>query len=254
MINKNQDIRKEIDFFNSLDMDNYLSFPPDKKTFDLIYQELKKVHLSGKGLEAGCGMASLGKKIIELNNKVSFTGVDINDNFVKKVNRNKFKNYQAVIGNIEERKTFKPKSFNFIIFPYVIHHIPNTKRLLENAYYWLKKDGFVIIFDPNASNLILKISYALRMLSKKLSPGFIKHCASDNEKNVSINHLLTLFIGTFKPIIVKTYLIKINSKNNLPVIIRILGLFRSLFLDLYNILPLSKFSGSDIIVIARKIN
>lgn len=250
---KKQDTQKEIYFFNSLNMEEYASFPPDEQTFNFIYTALKRINLRGIGLEAGCGMAFLGKKILDKNPKISIVGVDINRKIVNQVNKKKIPRYKIICGNLEKRELFDPNSFDFIIFPYILHHIPDTKLVMENAHFWLKKKGHIIIFDPNASNLILKTSYNLRLILKKLFPSLVKHCASENEKNIPIEKLKKYFKGKFEILLFKTYLIKPGTKNNLPFIINLLGYVRSIFLKInYRVFP-SKYSGSDIILVAVKV-
>lgn len=250
---KKQDIQKEIDFFNSLNMEEYVSFPPDEQTFNLIHAALKKINLRGIGLEAGCGMAFLGKKILDKNPKISIVGVDINSKIVDEVNKQKVPRYKIICGNLEKKELFNQNSFDFIIFPYILHHLPDTKLVMENAHFWLKKKGHIIIFDPNASNLILKTSYVIRLILKKLFPNFVKHCASENEKNIPIEKLKKYFKGKFEILIFKTYLIKPGTKNNLSVIINLLGFVRSIFLKInYRVLP-SKYSGSDMVLVAVKV-
>lgn len=250
---KKQDIQKEIDFFNSLNMEEYASFPPDKQTFNFIYSLLRKVQLKGNGLEAGCGIASLGKKILEKNKKISIIGVDVNKKIVNYVNKKRISRYRVMCGNLEDDKLFKKETFDFIIFPYVLHHIPDTGLILRNAYFWLKKNGYVIIFDPNASNVVLRLSYNLRLVFQKLFPKLIQHCASENEKNIPIEKFKEKIKGKFKILEFKTYNIKPVSKNSLPFIIKLLGFIRSVFLKInYRLLP-PKYSGSDIVLIAEKI-
>lgn len=247
--NRQRDIQKEIGFFDSLQVEKYNGIT--NKTFETIHKIIEKFNLHGLILEADCGTGSFGKKLIQKNKNISIVGADINKKFIRKIIQQNNPRYKAVHGNLENKKLFKPNSFDSIIFPYVLHHFPSIDKVMENSHTWLKKNGIIIIIDPNGSNPILKLSYQLRTYLLKLFPQKISKYGSINKKYINLNSFLRATHGLFKILTIKTFLLdsKINISFN---IVQVLASIKLLMLKIYNYLNCSPYSGSDLIIIAKK--
>ena len=138
----------EIEFFSSIAKK---SFEYDETTPE--YQSyLKEVFTKVlpnatdlKVLEAGCGSGTFGKKILELYPTLQVTGVDITPEMVELANtrRNNLKNYNAIVGDLENKDLFDSEIFDFIICPFILHHFPTVNTVLGNLTNWLKPNGFL---------------------------------------------------------------------------------------------------------------
>lgn len=244
-----QDLEKEIDFFNASTEGEYNTIPIN--SFNYIYTELNKLSLHGSILEAGCGTAAFGKKLIERNEKISVIGVDINRKFIERIEKSKIPRYKAFCGNLEDEHLFEARTFDFIIFPYVLHHTPNISKIIKNSSYWLKDNGFIVIIDPNGSNLILRLSYKLRDCLYRFFPKRISKYASVNERCIPVNVFLDSCKRFFRDIVIKDFLIDSKPADRLSFI-GILGNIRYLLLKAYYLLHLTQYAGSDLIIIGEK--
>lgn len=248
-MNEIQDLNEEINFFNRFN-NEYNTITAD--TFNIIYEELNKLNIQGLILEAGCGTATFGKKLIEKNEKISIIGVDINERFINQINKFKITRYKALHGNLNNKDLFQTKTFDAIIFPYVLHHFRDINKVIKNSHYWLKENGIIVIIDPNGSNPVLKFSYKCRFYLQKIFPKRLSKYGSKNEKHIPADVFLYNLKGLFKISVFKSFLIKTKIVNIFNIIMFMLY-SRLILLKIYNVLPVSKFPGSDIIIIGEKI-
>jgi len=243
-----QDTKREISFFNNLNVNDYNTM--SSETQSLIYSTIDRYRIKGLVLEAGCGTGALGKRLIKINHNISVIGVDINRNFIKQIQKTNIANYQAVVGNLENNKMFDKEKFDCIIFPYILHHFPVINNVINNALFWLKKGGVIIIIDPNGSNLILKISYLLRVFLYKIFPDKISKYASLNEKTIPIDTFYNS-LKKFKIFSISSFIVIPNRKAPRDFF-GMLSVIRFILLKFYYFLPFGKYRGSDIIIIAKK--
>lgn len=86
------------------------------------------------------------------------TGVDLSPGAVEIANSffeaNAIDNCTALVGN-GEQIALESESIDLIQLVDVIHHAENSKKLMDEAYRLLKKDGRIVIFEPNKFNLLL---------------------------------------------------------------------------------------------------
>jgi 2-polyprenyl-3-methyl-5-hydroxy-6-metoxy-1,4-benzoquinol methylase len=68
-------------------------------------------------------------------------------------------NYSAVVGDVEEVKTFEPHSFDVILSFMFLHHFPSlsVSRALDSFCTWLKPNGLVVVYEPNGSNPAIRL-------------------------------------------------------------------------------------------------
>ncbi|MBI2597845.1 MAG: class I SAM-dependent methyltransferase [Candidatus Diapherotrites archaeon] len=95
-------------------------------------------------LDAGCGD---GRNLIEFT-KLGFkvTGVDVSNSALEKCKKNcrNYKNFHLEEQDLENLK-FAKNSFDIIICDFVMAHMENPEKIVQNFYRILKKNGFVLI-------------------------------------------------------------------------------------------------------------
>ena len=249
MRRKKQDIGKELAFFERMEFINYYD-SVSKEAFNIILDEVGKFKFGGLVLEAGCATGSLGKELLKFCSDMTMIGVDINQKFVEKIKQAKDTRYEAIRGNLEDPKLFEREKFDCIIFINILHHFPNIDKVFDNAYYWLKKNGMILIFDPNGSNLILKISYYLRVLLYKFFPEIVSGYASVNERSITVEDFIKS-LNKFFVILRMRSILNDTGTRFTGGIIRFLASVRLILFRLYNFWP-NLYSGSDLLIIAKK--
>lgn len=246
---KLQNVEREIEFYDTAEEDEHDSCPGE--SFNYVYAEFEKLKFRGLILEGGCGKATLGRKLLERNADISIVGVDISQKQIEFIEKLNLPRYRGICGNLENKQLFEPKTFDLVFFPYVLHHFPSIDRVIENAFYWLKENGYVIIIDPNGSNLILRLSYLLRVFLYWYFPKKIAQYASENEKHIPVRN----FLNTLKPYFeikkMCSFFIDFGITNRFNLI-GLLVNFRHFLLKAYYNLNLSKFSGSDLMIVGVK--
>lgn len=242
-----QDIQKELKFFDRVyaTHDNNISSP----YVDFVFSLLDKFEWKGVVLEGGCGDGIVGKELVERYESVTVVGVDIHRGSIARGRREGLPRYRAVCGTLEEMKLFRAGSFDYVLFPHVLHHFPDIKPVIRNAAMWLKGEGWMIILDPNGSNSILRISYWLRMLWDKVLPGH--EYASENEKHVDVETFLEACAPAFKDVSVSTFLRDSKPRCSWGVL-RFLGYLRYYLLKSYWRCGFARYPGSDLMIVARK--
>lgn len=246
---KKQDIKAEIAFFQKAATEGRVNTVSE----DVYNQILSQIepYLDRQVLEAGCGAGTFGERIKKKKPGVTLMGVDLTRKMIDLASQKGI--YKRLCcRNIEDKTTFKKLTFDTIVCPYLLHHLPEAQRSIDNFYKWLKPGGYLIIIDPNGSNFILKISYLLRIIGAQFI-DYNNNYASANEKNKSVSEFKN-HLSHYKIIKIRTFQHKNpqNQKLNFPFIIKILGWTRKKILKLYAYLPFIKWKGSDIIIVAQK--
>ncbi len=249
MRSNTQNVVEEIKYFDQVGAGGYDTISPEE--FDTMYSYIKKYKLQGLVLDAGCGAGSFGKRLISKNSKVNVTGVDINAQFIEQINKAKIKNYQAICANLEVRSLFSKNQFDFILFPYVLHHFPDIAKVIRNAHFWLKKNGRIIILDPNGSNLILKVSYMYRSVMFYLFPSKAYLWGSVNEKHIPVSVFEKNLIKQFQILEMKTFSFKAPNIHKGSFVGFLIDT-RSWLLRTYSRIPYVKYSGSDLFIVCKK--
>lgn len=244
---KKQNIQAEIDFFDKIiEYDDSFS----EREYKIIFDKIAP-YLNGYMLEAGCSSGSFGVRTKQLRPNLYIVGVDINQKFINLAQeRNVYD--KLLCANLEDRILFNKSEFNTVFCPFVLHHLPDLKNTIDNLDFWLKPGGYLIIVDPNGSNLILRMSYLLRKILFKFINN-VKNYASINESNKSVasfkkclKNYEICFIETFN----RDSNIKLNSISFF--LIYLLSFIRKVLLMAYRAIPFLKYSGSDLIIVARK--
>lgn len=160
MFKRKQNKEAEISFFNNLET-TYNAAP------EFVYQKIaQRCHQllkmkSAAILEIGCGSGKFGQELAKLGHKV--IAIDLSDKMVNNAKKNQLAGYRVQQGDVENGALFLPNSFSLILCPGILHHIPNLEvsTAVENFYKWLKPEGYVVCWEPNGSNPVIKLSKLL---------------------------------------------------------------------------------------------
>lgn len=133
------DMEKEFNYWNEKNntTDNLYENMPDEAFNRLI--TLFNISPNTKGLELGCGDGPFSRRI---NNTDNF-GLDISFPLL-----NISKNMKAIQGSALELP-FADEHFDWVIYAFSLHHMPDPSVALEEAFRVLKKGGRIYIVDPN---------------------------------------------------------------------------------------------------------
>ena len=244
-----QNIEAEIVFFNKIaETGGHLdSF--SEAGYRQIFHEIKK-YIKGHILDAGCGTGAFGKRLRMLMPGSKLDGIDLNPAFVKA--SIKAKTYNSVrCGNLEDQNLYRPEHFDTIVCPYLLHHLPDMHRAIDNFSNWLKPGGHLIIIDPNGSNLILRLSYLFRMIISSVKKD--NDYGSVNEAHKTVREF-TACMKNFQVIKITSFQ---HSSVTVPTsfswtFLGILGSIRRGLILGYKLIPGIKYPDSDLIIIARK--
>lgn len=248
---KTQNKEYEINMFNDIAKNSYYDvFEEDsyKLIIDLINSQ--KINIKGKILEAGCGTGAFGKRLLSSFKDINIIGVDISPVMVEKAKDEKI-NYNATLGDLEDKNLFSKEEFDHIFCPFILHHFPDISKVVENFSYWIKKDGYVIIIEPNGDNPVDKFSKFCRkilefLLGKKFvvknaltTPNETDHTIKTYDKFFLLNEFKNLFKTSF-------FLIPDTALN-------IVGKIKDImFIILRKLFPKANFSGTVVMLIYKK--
>ncbi|MCX6794949.1 MAG: glycosyltransferase [Candidatus Falkowbacteria bacterium] len=244
-----QNISAELEFFDRIAAEHGGMDTISEEAYEIIFNKIKP-YLRGSLLEAGCGSGPFGLKIKQNFLNISITGVDINKKFIDLAERTGVYN-KLICANLENKDIFFSNSFEVIICPYTVHHFPDISQVINNFFYWLKPGGYLLLIEPNGSNLVLRLSYWLRIILSKFIN--IKTWASVNESHKSVSEL-TANLNNFKICSIDSFALQARRKARLSLLnpISILAFIQKILLEFYQYCPFVKFGGSDLIIIAKK--
>lgn len=217
----------------------------------------------GVCLEAGCGTGTYG---LGISKKIKFKkmyGVDISEMMIKKYNSSmNNKKFIGIVGDLEDNNLFESNKFDTVIFHNILHHFPNFEIVIINSLNWLKKDGRIILIEPNGSSIIIKFSEIFRkLMSNILSNKFFinNRLVTPNETNHSSKRYLSFFRKNNIEVISYHFLEYLsknkfyNFKQNptMSIILYFYGTFIRLLTKLLNIF-LPSFLTKNILIIKAK--
>lgn len=125
-------------------------------------------------LEVGCGAGIDGVIISRCGNEV--VGIDISSKAAGIALRRARKercNMCVIVGDMESLP-FKDSSFDVCFYAWVLHHLPNAKKAVLEAFRVLGRQGEIIVVEPNGDSLAVKIS---KFFEARLAALIVKACA-----------------------------------------------------------------------------
>jgi len=161
--------------------------------------------------DAGCGTGILIKKILERNNKISVTGVDISKEMLKiaKSKLNSYKDVKLLNGDIENLKL--KNKFDLIISNSVLHYLNDLDNIFVKFKSLLNKNGELILVDWSRDSILFKLlNYYFRLRIKAFkqiyTTEFIKETL--NRNGFKIEKAYNFKIGFWNLYLVKAKIIK----------------------------------------------
>lgn len=136
-----------------------------KENIRIYFDRVIKKHINKKDviLDYGCGPGTFSIKLSYLtNNKVY--GVDITKNFIKLCRKNiefyKIKNIHPILLK-DNKLPFKKNFFDKIVIIDVLHHLEDIEANFKEIYRVLKKNGKLIIYEPNKYNPAIAFTHLI---------------------------------------------------------------------------------------------
>ncbi len=123
-------------------------------------------------LDLGCGTGNITLKEINIFEKV--VGLDISKEMIENIRNKQFEEEKLnLVISDSENLPFKSELFDFVSMFSVLHHLPDTRKTLNEIYYILKGRGLLYIdHEPNSTSwskyfkiLILKIKLKKKEIS-----------------------------------------------------------------------------------------
>ena len=149
------------------------------------------IHLSGITagtlLDIGCGAGYL----LNYAKQVGFDihGVEPNKDAARFSCR--LTGVNSILNGVYDRNLYSPETFDLITLIHVIDHVVSPKTLLENIFYHLKPDGYLIVATHNISSLLAHltkenfIAYSIQHISY-FTPDTLRtllgHCGFEHTK------------------------------------------------------------------------
>lgn len=174
---KNHSSKKTSKFYDDLikGKERFTFFPKDKrfniknilskknlvKYFDNLVIKFMRDNLNI--LDYGCGPGTFLFKLSSLSNS-NLYGVDISKEFIEESKKNiKELNIENIhVQTVEaEKLPFENEKFDIILIVDVIHHLDDIEKNLLEIYRVLKKDGKIIVYEPNKLNPLIWITHLI---------------------------------------------------------------------------------------------
>ena len=187
-------------------------------------------------LDYGCGPGTFLLKLSSLSNSKLF-GVDISNEFIKESKKNieerKIQNIDVKLVEAEQLP-FNDETFDVILIVDVIHHLDDIEKNLSEIYRVLKKNGKILIYEPNMLNPLI----------------WITHIIDRNERGLMIVGMFKKYEEIFKKLDLK---VEIKEYNGIVIgpSSKILDLISD-FLNLKFIYPLLGFLNPKIFLVVTK--
>ena len=178
-----QNKSKEIEFFDAV-KDEYDVFLPESKARIIdAFQRLSELPAGSKVADLGCGSGTFSALLHEAGYEV--TGLDISPILIE-IGKARHPAVTLVEGDAENLP-FDSGSFDGLLLSGMIHHFPDPRRCIEEAYRVLKPGGKFVAFDPNRLNPFM---YLYRDPS---SPFYSSVGVTENERPVLPSEMIRHF-------------------------------------------------------------
>ena len=154
----------------------------DQKTFDFVNRIWGKSESTI--IELGCGSGSWTKHLANNGNYV--IGVDFSFSSVKELKKKvKGSNIETIVADIEYLP-FRGRFADQIFLGWVLHHVTNIGRSVNEAARCLRAEGNIVMVEPNGSNFFRMLTHKIGIL---LSKGMEKRLTSYEEKPLDVPEL-----------------------------------------------------------------
>lgn len=168
----------------------------DDAIFGFIGKVISDTGENIKILEIGCGEGLLGEKILRIHKKVSYTGLDIENDILEEAKAN-CPNGAFFIGSAYQLDEFKEQQYDLIIVSEVLEHLEHPGKALDNIET-LSSKYFIYSVPREPVWRVLNI-IRLKYINKLgNTPGHIKHWSKRGFKKMISNHFKVIdFVTPF---------------------------------------------------------
>ena len=143
---------KEKKFWDKTEHFDGFSYP----AFNLMLEHLRNLKFV---IEIGCGSGAWTKHLSKISDNI--IGIDISLPQIKELQKTLRNTNASGILADGEFLPIKEGSVDQIIFTFSLHHISNIERCLEGATIRIKKNGFIIMIEPNGINFLRYFAYII---------------------------------------------------------------------------------------------
>ena len=150
-----------------------------------IVKEMLDIREGNVFLDCGCGT---GRFLTEFERACLTIGVDISNKYCH-ISRRKAPNSLIIQGDIEYLP-LKDESVDVCVMVYTFVYVPNKAKALKEIHRVLKRDGKLVIFDPNRLGL-RNFLRNLQMIKRKMSGE--RFSPSDINRLLVTSHSLNIF-------------------------------------------------------------
>lgn len=142
-------------------------------------------------LDAGCGEGYWGRVFADKGHQV--VGIDLSPAVIRRAKKKSVPGQSFLVGNLLEKIPFYHKHFDLAFCGGILHHFPDkedVETVIQNLRFYLKKDGEIILVEPNGFNPVVYLSRQIGRLLVRFCHK--KDIASENEVMHSINTYLNI--------------------------------------------------------------
>ncbi len=124
-----------------------------KTRFRGLLNKLTDLDIKGNYLEVGAGSGTLAGMIVERDENINITGIEISTDMVTVANeyikkKGLEQRINIINGDIEDEKLIKELGkFDLIYSTFSLHHWDNPKKVITNLMQYLNDNGVLLIYD-----------------------------------------------------------------------------------------------------------
>lgn len=124
-----------------------------KTRFRGLLNKLTDLDIKGNYLEVGAGSGTLAGMIVERDENINITGIEISTDMVTVANeyikkKGLEKRINIINGDIEDKKLIKELGkFDLIYSTFSLHHWDNPNKVITNLMQYLNDNGVLLIYD-----------------------------------------------------------------------------------------------------------
>ena len=227
-----------------------------KWRFEVLKISMEKIGIDFKNnykcLDVGCGNNDFALSLEEISN-FQIDQIDVDSKILLNKKRGRGSIFEHDINKKDQNLKEK---YDIIFLLDVIEHIENDDEFLKSCYFYLKKDGFLIINVPGIPELFSKYDDVVGHL-RRYKKNQLEKLLLKNEFSVS---LIKYWGFLLVPILLlRKIMINLSNKNKVEIIKKGMDTQPKLILLVINILKYIELKfikinllGSSIISIAKK--
>lgn len=151
--NKNKKTEKTLLSISNISINSGIADCITLENKKIIY----KIPLKKNIIEFGCGVFPLSFGILNQNISKNYLATDVSKDIINSAKKNDNRlSYKIIDLNNIKKYNFK-KKYDLIILKGVLHHLGNPKKTLGILKKIMKKNGYIVISEPNSVSVVANI-------------------------------------------------------------------------------------------------